>query len=163
MADAPGRARIQRDNAGCMPERPFVFVGQQYLADPQRSAGTIHPVYSYAHVPHGYAGDATEAVIAQIERFAPGFRDRIVGQASYGPATFAASNPNFAGGDIITGAKVVRQLVFGPRATLSPYHLGVAGMHLCSAATPPGPGVHGLCGANAAAGALRYLYRQEKA
>jgi phytoene dehydrogenase-like protein len=147
-------------NAGRMPERPFVLVGQQYLADPQRSAGDIHPVYSYAHVPHGYAGDATEAIVAQIERFAPGFRERIVAKESRGPASFAAANPNFAGGDIITGAKDTRQLVFGPRATISPYHLGIPGMYLCSAATPPGPGVHGMCGANAAADALRYLRRQ---
>lgn len=148
-------------NTGRMPERPFVLVGQQYLADPQRSAGNIHPVYSYAHVPHGYDGDATEAIIAQIERFAPGFRERIAGQASYGPACFAAANPNFEGGDIITGAKDVRQLVFGPRTTLSPYHLGIPGMYLCSAATPPGPGVHGMCGANAAAEALRYLHHEQ--
>ena len=146
-------------NAGRMPERPFVLVGQQYLADPQRSAGDIHPVYSYAHVPHGYAGDATEAIVAQIERFAPGFRERIVAKSSRGPASFAAANPNFAGGDIITGAKDARQLVFGPRASLSPYDLGVPGMYLCSAATPPGPGVHGMCGANAARQALRYLRR----
>ena len=112
-------------------------------------------------MPHGYAGDATEAIIAQIERFAPGFRERIAGQASYGPACLAAANPNFAGGDIITGAKDVRQLVFGPRTTLSPYHLGIPGMYLCSAATPPGPGVHGMCGANAAAEALRYLHREK--
>jgi phytoene dehydrogenase-like protein len=154
-------------SAGRMPERPFVLVGQQYLADPQRSAGTVHPVYSYAHVPHGYAGDATGAIIAQIERFAPGFRDRIVAQASHGPASLAAGNPNFAGGDIITGAKDVRQLVLGPRSQLvlrpriglSPYYLGIPGMYICSAATPPGPGVHGMCGANAAAEALRYLNR----
>ena len=150
-------------NAGRLPERPFVLVGQQYLADPQRSADGVHPVYSYAHVPHGYAGDATEAIIGQIERFAPGFRERIVARASYGPASFAAGNPNFAGGDIITGAKDTRQLVFGPRITMSPYHLGVPGMYLCSAATPPGPGLHGMCGANAAADALRYLRRQGKA
>ena len=149
-------------NAGRMPERPFVLVGQQYVADPQRSAGNIHPLYSYAHVPHGYTGDATEAIITQVERFAPGFRDRIVAQASSGPASFAASNPNFAGGDIITGAKDVRQLVFGPRATLSPYALGIPGVYICSAATPPGPGVHGMCGANAAREALRYLRRQRK-
>jgi len=150
-------------NAGRMPRRPFVLVGQQYLADPQRSAGDIHPVYSYAHVPHGYAGDATEAIIGQIERFAPGFRERIVAKAPCSPASFAASNANFAGGDIITGAKDARQLVFGPRTTLSPYHLGIPGMYLCSAATPPGPGVHGMCGANAAREALRYLRRQGKA
>ena len=124
------------------------------------SAGDIHPLYSYAHVPHGYDGDATAAIIAQIERFAPGFRDRIVAQASYGPASFAAANPNFTGGDIITGAKDARQLVLGPRATLSPYDLGVPGMYLCSAATPPDPGVHGMCGANAARQALRYLRRR---
>jgi phytoene dehydrogenase-like protein len=154
-------AATERDiHAGRMPKRPFVLVGQQYLADPQRSAGDVHPVYSYAHVPYGYAGDATAAIIAQIERFAPGFRDRIVGQASYGPASFAAGNPNFAGGDIITGAKDARQLVLGPRTTLSPYDLGVPGMYLCSAATPPGPGIHGMCGANAAGQALRYLRRQ---
>ena len=149
-------------NSGRLPERPFVLVGQQYLADPQRSAGDVHPIYSYAHVPHGYSGNATQAIIAQIERFAPGFRERIIGWASYGPAAFADGNPNFAGGDIITGAKDTRQLVFGPRATLSPYHLGVPGMYICSAATPPGPGVHGMCGANAAAEALRYLRRQGK-
>ena len=118
-------------------------------------------MYSYAHVPHGYAGDATEAIIAQIERFAPGFRDRIVGQASCSPASFAAGNPNFTGGDIITGAKDARQLVFGPRTTLSPYRLGIPGMYICSAATPPGPGAHGMCGANAAAEALRYLHREK--
>jgi phytoene dehydrogenase-like protein len=150
-------------HAGRMPGRPFVLVGQQYVADPQRSADNIHPVYSYAHVPHGYVGNATEAMIAQIERFGPGFRERIVGQASYGPASFAVGNPNFAGCDIITGARDARQLVFGPRTTLSPYHLGVPGMYLCSAATPPGPGVHGMCGANAAREALRYLRRQGKA
>ena len=74
-------AATERDiHAGRMPERPFVLVGQQYLADPQRSVGNVHPVWTYAHVPNGYSGDATEAIIAQIERFAPGFRDRIVGQ-----------------------------------------------------------------------------------
>ena len=149
-------------NVGRMPERPFVLVGQQYVADPQRSVGNIHPLYSYAHVPHGYAGDATEAIIAQIERFAPGFRDRIISKASYGPASFAASNPNFVGGDIITGAKDTRQLVSGPRATLAPYTLGIPGMYICSAATPPGPGVHGMCGANAAEEALRYLRLQRR-
>ncbi|PPJ34216.1 FAD-dependent oxidoreductase [Nocardia nova] len=137
-------------HAGRMPERPFVLVGQQYLADPQRSAGDIHPVWSYAHVPNGYSGDATEAIIAQIERFAPGFRERIVGQAVRSTTEMARYNPNYVGGDIMTGAKDIRQLMFGPRTTLSPYSLGVRGMYICSAATPPGPGAHGMCGANAA-------------
>ena len=155
-------AATERDiHAGRMPERPFVLVGQQYLADPGRSAGNVHPLWTYAHVPHGYTGDATEAIVAQIERFAPGFRDRIVGRAVRSTTQMAAYNPNYVGGDIVTGAKDIRQVVLGPRATFSPYRVGVPGMYICSAATPPGPGVHGMCGANAAADALRYLRRHQ--
>ncbi|OBA62549.1 FAD-dependent oxidoreductase [Mycobacterium sp. 1100029.7] len=151
-------AATERDvHAGRMPQRPFVLVGQQYLADPQRSVGDTHPVWSYAHVPNGYTGDATAAIIAQIERFAPGFRDRIVGQSVRSTTQLATFNANYAGGDIMTGAKDIRQLTFGPRITLSPYSIGVPGMFICSAATPPGPGAHGMCGANAAALALDYL------
>ncbi|MFD2470931.1 phytoene desaturase family protein [Amycolatopsis silviterrae] len=144
---------------GRMPERPFVLLGQQYLADPSRSVGEVHPVWAYAHVPHGYAGDATDAITAQIERFAPGFRERVIGSVTTSSAEFAAGNPNFVGGNILTGAKDVRQLVFGPRATLQPYDVGVPGHFVCSAATPPGPGAHGMCGSHAAARALRYLRR----
>lgn len=153
-------AATERDiHAGRMPERPFVLVGQQYLADPQRSVGNIHPVWTYAHVPNGYTGDATAAIIAQIERFAPGFRARIVGQAVRSTTQMPIYNPNYDGGDIMTGAKDIRQLAFGPRITLSPYRIGVPGMYICSAATPPGPGAHGMCGANAAHSALDDLER----
>jgi phytoene dehydrogenase-like protein len=153
-------AATERDvHAGRMPERPFVLVGQQYLADPQRSVGDVHPVWTYAHVPNGFSGDATEAIIAHIERFAPGFRERIVGQVVRTATEFASFNPNFVGGDIMTGAKDIRQLTFGPRITLSPYSIGVKGMYICSAATPPGPGAHGMCGANAAGVALADQYR----
>ncbi len=145
--------------AGRMPERPFVLVGQQYLADPGRSAGDVHPLWTYAHVPNGYSGDATEAITAQIERFAPGFRDRIVGLEVRTPAGFERYNPNYVGGDIITGAKNVRQLVLGPRATLRPYSVGLPGYFICSAATPPGPGAHGMCGLHAANAALGQLHR----
>ncbi|MET9912686.1 NAD(P)/FAD-dependent oxidoreductase [Streptomyces sp. NPDC006476] len=144
---------------GRMPERPFVLVGQQYLADPARSAGDVHPVWTYAHVPHGYDGDATEAIVRQIERFAPGFRDRVVGKAVRTPAAFEEYNPNFVGGDIVTGANTVRQLLARPRPALDPYATGVPGMFICSAATPPGAGAHGMCGAHAAESALRYLRR----
>ncbi|PKV94530.1 phytoene dehydrogenase-like protein [Amycolatopsis echigonensis] len=144
---------------GRMPERPFVLLGQQYLADPSRSVGDVHPVWAYAHVPHGYTGDATEAITAQIERFAPGFRERVIGSVSTSSAEFAAGNPNFVGGNILTGAKDVRQLVFGPRVTLQPYDVGVPGHFVCSAAAPPGPGAHGMCGGKAAERALRYLWR----
>ncbi len=151
-------AATERDiHAGRMPDRPFVLVGQQYLADPQRSIGDVHPVWSYAHVPNGYTGDATEAIAAQIERFAPGFRDRIVGYTVRSTTQMAAYNPNYVGGDIMTGSKDIRQLTFGPRITLSPYGIGVPGMYICSAATPPGPGAHGMCGANAANVALNEL------
>lgn len=156
-------AAAERDVAqGRMPQRPFVLVGQQYLADPQRSAGDVHPVWAYAHVPHGYDGDATEAVLAQLERFAPGLRERVVAMRVTRPADFAAWNPNFAGGDILTGRKDVRQLVLGPRpaGAFTPYDIGVPGMFLCSAATPPGPGAHGMCGAHAAERALQHLGRR---
>ena len=148
----------ERDiHAGRMPQRPFVLVGQQYVADPGRSAGDVNPVYAYAHVPHGYTGDATDAIIAQFERFAPGFRERIVGTAVRSTTEMSVYNANYVGGDICTGAKDVRQLVFGPRPTLSPYSVGTPGTYICSAATPPGPGAHGMCGANAADEALKYL------
>ncbi len=156
--DYPEIAASERDiHAGRMPDRPFVLVGQQYLADPDRSVGGVHPLWTYAHVPHGYTGDATDAITAQIERFAPGFRDRIVGLAVRSTTQMAVYNPNYVGGDIVTGAKDIRQLVFGPRTTLNPYRLGIPGMYICSAATPPGPGAHGMCGANAATEALKHL------
>lgn len=152
----------ERDiHAGRMPQRPFVLVGQQYLADPQRAVGDVVPLWTYAHVPHGYTGDATGAIIDQIERFAPGFRDRIVGQTVRSTTEMAAYNPNFVGGDIVTGAKDIRQLAFGPRTTLNPYALGIPGMYICSAATPPGPGAHGMCGYRAAQQALKYLDRAD--
>jgi phytoene dehydrogenase-like protein len=144
-------------SAGQMPQRPFMLVAQQYLADPTRSAGDVHPVWSYAHVPHGYTGDATEAVLTQLERFAPGVRERIVGTATRSPAEFAEYNPNFVGGDISCGANDLHQVLVRPRLALNPYRTGVRGVYLCSAATPPGAGVHGMCGANAARHALRDL------
>ncbi len=142
---------------GTMPERPFVLVGQQYLVDRTRSAGNVHPLWSYAHVPHGYAGDATEAIVAQIERFAPGFRERIVGTAVRSTTEMAVYNPNYIGGDVIGGASTPVQLLFRPRFALDPYSTGIAGTYLCSASTPPGAGAHGMCGANAAAQALKFL------
>lgn len=145
--------------AGRMPERPFVLVGQQYLADPSRSAGDVHPIWAYAHVPNGYAGDATEAVLAQFERFAPGTRERIVGQAVRGALDYEAYNPNFVGGDISAGANDAVQILLRPRIAIDPYRTGIPGVYICSAATPPGGGVHGMCGANAAESALRRLNR----
>ncbi|MEU9112387.1 NAD(P)/FAD-dependent oxidoreductase [Streptomyces sp. NPDC048483] len=145
--------------AGRLPERPFVLVGQQYLADPGRSRGDLHPIWAYAHVPHGYPGDATEAVLRQIERFAPGVRERIVDLSARSTGELARYNANFVGGDIVAGANSARQIALRPRMALDPYSTGIPGVYLCSAATPPGAGVHGMCGANAARSALRYLAR----
>lgn len=153
-------AAAERDvNRGRMPARPFVLVGQQYLADPSRSAGDVHPVWAYAHVPNGYDGDGERAVLDQIERFAPGLRERVVGTAVRGPAELEAANPNHVGGDIITGANTPLRTVIRPRVALDPYSTGAPGLYICSAATPPGGGVHGMSGFNAARSALRYLGR----
>jgi phytoene dehydrogenase-like protein len=150
----------ERDvNRGRMPERPFVLVSQQYLADPGRSAGDVNPVWAYAHVPNGFKGDAEQAIIDQIERFAPGLRERIVGKAVRSTADLAAHNENYIGGDIITGANTPWQVLIRPRLALDPYSTGIPGVFICSAATPPGAGVHGMNGYNAAQSVMHWLRR----
>jgi phytoene dehydrogenase-like protein len=144
-------------NRGRMPERPYVLVGQQYLADPSRSKGDLHPLWAYAHVPSGYSGDATEALLDQIERFAPSFRERIVARTVTTTAEIEARNANFVGGDILTGANTPLQTTIRPRLSAAPYWTGAPGLYICSAATPPGPGAHGICGYNAAEAVLRKL------
>jgi len=144
-------------NQGRMPERPMVLVGQQYLADPQRSAGELHPVWAYAHVPSGYEGDGERAIVDQIERFSPGLRERIVATSARSPAELAALNANFVGGDILTGANTPLQIAIRPRLALDPYRAGAPGLFICSAATPPGAGIHGMGGFNAAGSVLRHL------
>ncbi|HEX6456686.1 MAG TPA: NAD(P)/FAD-dependent oxidoreductase [Solirubrobacterales bacterium] len=151
-------AAAERDiNRGRMPERPFTLVGQQYLADAGRSKGNLHPVWIYAHVPRGYPGDATEPILDQVERFAPGLRERIVARSVTAPAALEAANANMVEGDIASGANNARQLLFRPRLTPSPYSTGIPGVFICSAATPPGAGAHGICGYNAAEAVLRTL------
>jgi phytoene dehydrogenase-like protein len=148
---------------GRMPDRPFVLVCQQYLADPSRSMGDVHPVWAYAHVPHGWTGDATEAIIGQIERFAPGFRDRIVATAVSTPADIQAYNANYVGGDIGGGAVTPWQTAVRPRLSAHPHHLGLPGLYLCSASSAPGGGVHGMAGFHAATAAVRELEGQPPA
>jgi len=148
----------ERDvNRGRMPERPFVLVGQQYLADPARSRDGVHPVWAYAHLPSGYPGDASEALLDQVERFAPGLRERIVARHSRSTAELAAYNSNYVGGDIVTGANTPLQTLVRPRLAADPYATGIPGVYICSAATPPGAGAHGMCGYNAARSVLRHL------
>ncbi|MBW3618777.1 MAG: NAD(P)/FAD-dependent oxidoreductase [Actinobacteria bacterium] len=145
--------------AGRAPQRPFVLVGQQHLADPSRSVGDVHPLWAYAHVPNGYDGDLTDAIDAQIERFAPGFRDRVIARHVWTPAALEAHNSNYVGGDIAGGSHGGMQLLGRPRLATDPYWTGVPGLYLCSSSTPPGAGVHGMCGANAARSALKALRR----
>jgi phytoene dehydrogenase-like protein len=143
--------------AGRMPERPFILVAQQSLADPTRAVGDVHPVWAYAHVPAGWDGPGEQVVLDQLERFAPGLRERVVATAVRTPAGFAADNPNYIGGDIAGGANHLGQLVGRPRISLDPYATGAPGMFLCSSSTPPGAGVHGMCGYRAANRALAFL------
>jgi len=144
-------------NRGRMPERPFVLVCQQSLADPTRAKDDVHPVWAYAHVPYGYTGDATEALLDQIERFSPGLRERILAKAVRSTSELARYNANYVGGDIITGANTPLQTVIRPRLALDPYSTGIPGVFICSAATPPGAGAHGMNGYNAAHSVLRDL------
>jgi len=144
-------------NRGRMPERPFVLVCQQSLADPTRAKDDVHPVWAYAHVPHGYTGDATEALLDQIERFAPGLRERILATAVSSTTELTKHNANYVGGDILTGANTPLQTVIRPRLAIDPYSTGIPGVFICSAATPPGAGAHGMNGYNAAKSVLRGL------
>ncbi|MCB0978077.1 MAG: NAD(P)/FAD-dependent oxidoreductase [Acidimicrobiales bacterium] len=139
---------------GRMPERPFCLLGQQYVADPSRSASGLNPVYLYAHVPHGHGADVTDLLLDQVERFAPGFRARVRHVVATGPAGLHSANANYVGGDIAGGASDGLQVLFRPRIALDPYSTGVDGVYLCSASTPPGAGVHGMGGYNAAVRAL---------
>ncbi len=146
--------------AGRVAERPYVLLGQQSVADPSRAVGDVHPIWAYAHVPHGWDGGhraGTDLILDQVERFAPGARERIVGQSVRGPADLEDYNPNYVGGDIAAGATGPWQTAARPRVTPSPWKTGVDGVYLCSASTLPGPGVHGMCGHNAAVTALRVL------
>lgn len=134
---------------------PFVMVGQQYLADPTRSAGSLHPLWTYAHVPIGSTEDMAATVIGRIEQYAPGFRDIVVDVHHRSASEYESYNPNFVGGDIGNGSNIGLRLIARPVLRPNPYATGIPGWYLCSAATPPGGGVHGLGGFHAAEAALR--------
>jgi len=141
------------------PERPFVLVVQQSQHDPSRAPPGKHTGYAYCHVPAGSKVDLTETVERQIERFAPGFRDRILARRAMGPADLERHNPNNVGGAITGGVADLGQLFFRPVARWDPYATPNRRIFLCSASTPPGGGVHGMCGHHAARSALRRLKR----
>ena len=144
--------------AGKHPQRPYVLVVQPGVADPTRAPAGRQTLWTYCHVPAGSNMDMTRQVEAQIERFAPGFRDLVLARAVRTAADEEACNPNYVGGDIAVGVQTVRQTVFRPTIQWNPYRTPLRGVYLCSSATPPLPGVHGRCGELAALTALRDVF-----
>jgi phytoene dehydrogenase-like protein len=145
--------------AGRHPDRPFCLVTQPCVVDPSRAPDGMHTLWAYCHVPNGSNVDMTERIEAQIERFAPGFRDLILARVSTTALGAERHNPSYVGGDIGGGAATLVQTVFRPTARWNPYRTGIKGVYLCSASTPPGGGVHGMCGQGAARTALHDLGR----
>src|SRR2546426_4375446 len=149
---AESEATVARGEA---PARPFVLVGQQRLFDPSRAPAGKHTVWAYCHVPNGSTVDMTERIEAQLERFAPGFRDRILARSVMGPAEVELHNENNIGGDIGGGSNSGLQVMTRTFPRLDPYTTSARELYLCSSSTPPGGGVHGMCGYHAARSALR--------
>lgn len=138
--------------AGRVSERPFIILAQASVADSSRAPAGQHTAWGYCHVPGAYSGSMVKLIENQIERFAPGFRDCILERSVMAPADFERHNPNLVGGDIGGGAAIPSQLFFRPTASM--YRVPAPGLFLCSSSTPPGPGVHGMCGYFAAEAAL---------
>jgi phytoene dehydrogenase-like protein len=136
-------------------ERPFVLLVQPSLVDDTRAPEGKHTAWGYCHVPHGSSRDMTEAIEAQVERFAPGFKDVIAARSALNSTDIERRNPNYVGGDINGGVQDLRQLFTRPVARPIPYSTPVDGLYICSSSTPPGGGVHGMCGCFAARSALR--------
>jgi phytoene dehydrogenase-like protein len=136
------------------PEKPLVLLAQQSLFDDSRAPDGQHTAWAYCHVPHGSQQDVSESITAQIERFAPGFRDLILAKHVYTAAEMQSYNPNYIGGDINGGVQDWRQLFTRPVARWSPYTTPEKGLYICSSSTPPGGGVHGMCGYHAAQSVL---------
>jgi phytoene dehydrogenase-like protein len=149
-------AASERDVArGRAPQRPFVLCVQPTVADPGRAPAGKHTLWAYCHVPNGWTGDRTEAIEAQLERFAPGFRERVLARHVMGPAALETFDANLVGGDIGGGSADLRQFVARPVLSPRPWATPLAGVYLCSSSTPPGGGVHGMGGWHAAQLALR--------
>ncbi len=137
--------------------RPFVLAAQQSLFDPTRAPSGRHTLWTYCHVPHGSDRDMSAAIEAQIERFAPGFGKRILARRVHTALEMQAYNPNYVGGDINGGAQMLSQFFTRPVAQINPYATPLRGVYLCSASTPPGGGVHGMCGYYSARAALKEI------
>jgi phytoene dehydrogenase-like protein len=143
---------------GTMTDKPFVLVAQQSMFDTTRAPEGKHTGWAYCHVPHGWNGDATDAIEKQIERFAPGFRDRILARHTFNPVQYEEHNANYVGGDIGGGANTMSQFLTRPFAKLDPYATPNPRIFLCSSSTPPGGGVHGMCGYWAARSVLKNVF-----
>ncbi len=144
---------------GIHPERPAVLLAQQSIADPFRAPSGKHTGWAYCHVPSGSRYDMTDAIEKQVERFAPGFRDRILARHVMNTEDMEAHNENYLGGDIGGGAYLLSQLFTRPVLRWAPYRSSVRGIYLCSSSTPPGGGVHGMCGFHAAKQALKDVFK----
>jgi phytoene dehydrogenase-like protein len=142
---------------GKHPEKPLVLLAQQSLFDSSRAPEGQHTAWAYCHVPHGSQQDFSERITLQIERFAPGFRDLILAKHVYSATEMHSYNPNYIGGDINGGVQDWRQLFTRPAARWSPYTTPVKGLYICSSSTPPGGGVHGMCGYHAAKSVLKRM------
>jgi phytoene dehydrogenase-like protein len=145
--------------AGRHAERPYCLVVQPGVVDPTRAPSGKETLWAYCHVPRGSNVDMTQRIEDQIERFAPGFRDLVLARATLTATGEEAQNPNYVGGDITGGAGTLRQTLFRPTMAWNPYRTGARGIYLCSASTPPGGGVHGMCGVGAARAVLADLKR----
>ncbi|MET9716892.1 NAD(P)/FAD-dependent oxidoreductase [Streptomyces rochei] len=152
-----GAALNAASREGRAPDAPFLITTQPSVADPTRAPEGKHVFWAYGHVPNGWTGDLTDAIERQLERFAPGFRDRVLARATAGPPELAARNANYVGGDIASGAVSGLQLLLRPKLSLFPYGTPHPAVYICSSATPPGPGVHGMSGHNAAKAVWRRL------
>lgn len=153
----------QLASIGKIAEKPFVLLAQQSLFDKSRAPEGKHTAWAYCHVPNGSKKDMTEIIENQIERFAPGFKDRILAKHSLNPAQMEEYNPNYIGGDIGGGIIDIAQLFNRPALAFSPYRTSVKSLYICSSSTPPGGGVHGMCGYNAAKRALKDVFKLEAA
>jgi phytoene dehydrogenase-like protein len=142
--------------SGRVTDRPFVLLVQPTLFDPTRAPEGRHVAWAYCHVPNGSDADMTHRIEAQVERFAPGFRDLVLARSSLGPRDLEARNRNLVGGDLNGGAMDLGQVFRRPAARLVPWRTPLDGVYFCSASTPPGGGVHGMCGYHAARAALKH-------
>jgi phytoene dehydrogenase-like protein len=143
---------------GKIPEHPYIIIAQQSLFDDTRAPDGRHTAWAYCHVPHGAEVDMTQAIEGQIERFAPGFRDLVLAKHSMSPSDYQQYNLNYIGGDINGGVQDLGQLFTRPAPRFNPYQTPLKGVYLCSSATPPGGGVHGMCGYHAAMSALKQVF-----